>query len=575
VIEKHSRTVAVSFALSLLICAASAFAQETASLLTGPQALQQAGIYDLRQIDPYLTGAGVKFTVICRSYTYIDKKPQNDYRPFTAHNSLISSNFKFHDDGIVPAGISPHSTATCSILFGRDPAAYNPLTGYFSYEGAIPDAGADIYEFVHFLYNYISNKTRPDADILTADFGQQFENWWTRGIESLAQKHGLIVVAGIGNGTDAHDPVLYPAAGANAIGVGVVDSVNVNDEITRLEQFALANPEHSSCGPTADGRCKPDIIAPGNCLAALADQSDGYEPTGNFCSFSTPVVAGTVGLLVQKAKQDPLLNLAVAADGGNCLIKAILLNSATKLPFWHKGKLTLNDDHNVPLDYIQGAGMVNAVGAYENLIAGRQTPGQVQIQGWDNNLLGNSSTNTYNITVDEPENKVIAVTLVWNKHYKEVYPFTAQQDKDGNLRLELWLVNPQNPSQNILLDYSDSTADNLEHIYFPTVTGYYNYQIVIKNSPNNPQSNSDSQRYGLAWNITDRPQENILWYDLNADGTVDDADLSVLLANLLESEKSSDKYLTGDINSDGFIDQSDVKLMLRQTTRQADWLTNE
>ena len=35
-----------------------------------PQGLDHVGIYALRQIDPSLTGAGVKFAVICRSFNY-------------------------------------------------------------------------------------------------------------------------------------------------------------------------------------------------------------------------------------------------------------------------------------------------------------------------------------------------------------------------------------------------------------------------------------------------------------------------------------------------------------------------
>ena len=37
-----------------------------------PQGLDYTGVYALRQIDPNLTGAGVKFAVIARSITHID-----------------------------------------------------------------------------------------------------------------------------------------------------------------------------------------------------------------------------------------------------------------------------------------------------------------------------------------------------------------------------------------------------------------------------------------------------------------------------------------------------------------------
>ena len=42
-----------------------------------------------------------------------------------------------------------------------------------------------------------------------------------------------------------------------------------------------------------------------------------------------------------------------------------------------------------------------------------------------------------------------------------------------------------------------------------------------------------SERYALAWTVDDKPrEENILWYDLNGDGIVDEQDLAILMSNL-------------------------------------------
>lgn len=412
---------------------------------------------------------------------------------------------------------------------------------------------------------------------MVADFGWQFEEWWTRGIESLADSYGLIVVAGIGNGTNACDPPLFPGAAANVIGVGVVDSVRTNNDAANLAYFSLAYPEHSSLGPTPDGRCKPDIVAPGNCLAASANNPQSYEPTGNCSSFSTPIVAGTIGLLVQKAKQEPALSSAVSPQGGNCVIKAILLNSATKLPYWHKGRLQNDDDHVVPLDYVQGAGMLNAFGAYQQLIAGQGKPGRVSTTGWDLNHLdkNKNSTNTYKISVTDSTDKIITATVVWNRHYNTVYPFEPIPDKDANLRLELWAQAPRQPNKKYLLDYSDSNVDNVEHIYCRTAAVYTNYELVVSFSDSNSHSQIDeTQPYGFAWNISDgHDSNNIFWYDLNADGIVNDLDFTILLDNSMESLKSPGSYLFGDINNDGTIDMNDLQTFLEHKNRQAPWCT--
>jgi len=544
-----------------------------------PQGLEHTGIYALREMDPNLAGAGVKFAVISRSYTYIDDEPQNDYRPDISHDCFKMSQFGFKDQAKLPPGISPHSTAICSILLGEDPHAFHPEIGPFYYEGSTPQARADIYEFEHFVLNNVFTQVPPDADIITASFGFPFELPWTRGIELLAESYGIVVVASIGNGADSHAPVFYPGAGANVIGVGVVDSVNTEDLATNLANFALAYPEHSSTGPTDNGRCKPDIVAPGNYLAAELNEPNRYEPTGNWSSFSAPVVAGAVGLLVQKARENPDLSPAVSPDSGNCVIKAILMNSATKLPYWHKGELQSDDDHVSPLDYVQGAGMLNAIGAYENLVAGQSEPGDVPTTGWDLNLLDKIQTpeNSYEIRIDEPADKFITATVAWNRHYNTEYPFEPAPEKDCNLRLELWAIDPGNPDSDYLLDYSDSSVDNVEHIHIAAEPGYTNYKIIISFSNiEDTKEPAISQRYAVAWNVRKKQEtDNIFWYDINADGIVNEADFLIMLYNMLNSSKSPDSYLIGDINPDGVIDANDLGAILDNHNRQADWLTKQ
>ena len=540
-----------------------------------PQALDYAGIYALRQIEPNLTGSGVKFAVVCRSNTYIDGAPQNDYRPDTGHNCFKAGRFSFNDQNEPSPAVSSHSTAVCSILFGNDPNAFNSRLGRFRYEGVTPDAQVDVYEFWQFLINNVFFNQPPDVDILTASIGNQFEDWWTRGIDAMAEQYGLIVVTGIGNGYNAYDPPLYPGAGANAISVGVVDSVDSNDLKTRLGHFSLAYPEHSSFGPTADGRCKPDIVAPGNCVAANLNEPNGYEPTGNWSSFSTPIAAGTIGLLVQKAKHDPNLAPVVSPDGGNCVIKAILLNSATKLPYWHKGRLEKDDDHLVPLDYIQGAGLLNAVGAYRQLTAGRHEPNDVPAIGWDLNHIPKNKVwgNSYHIALTAPADRFITATLAWNKHYDNVYPFEPKPQKDADLRLELWAIDSNDSNGDYLLDYSDSKNDNLEHIYIRADANYTDYEIVVSYSNiGEPNEIFDSQTYGLAWNVANAPDgNNILLYDLNADGIVNELDFIILANNLLAGMKTPERYLIGDINGDGIIDSADLQILLNHAGLEADW----
>ncbi|MHC4125752.1 MAG: S8 family serine peptidase [Planctomycetota bacterium] len=502
-----------------------------------PAGLDYAGISALKQLDPNLTGSGIKYAVICRSINYLDDKPQNDFLPNIEHRCFSKKQLNFYNQPDPPAGISPHSTAICSILLGDDPNAFNPQLGRFRYRAVTPKAQADVYEFRHFLTNNVFSASDPKADIITASIGSQFEDWWTRGIESIAEQYGTIIVAGIGNGTDVYDPILYPAGSANVIGVGVVDCVSSEDTATALSNFALPYPQHSSYGPAHDRRTKPDIVAPGNLLAAQANDTNRYEPTGSWSSFSTPIVAGTIGLLMQKAKQAPSLAEAVSGNTGNCLIKAIIINSARKLPFWHKGKLTKHDDHLVPLDYLQGAGLPNAPGAYKHLTAGENKPGDAaQI----------------------------------NKHYNPTYPFEPIPQNNSNLRLELWAIDSAEPANSYLLDYSDSSVDNVEHIYTPADPNYNSYEIVVSFS--DADTAEKTERYALAWNISPKKSaDDILLYDLNADGTVGNADSIILITNWLKSSLSDNEYLLGDINDDALIDANDLKILINHIGQSATW----
>ncbi|RKY10280.1 MAG: hypothetical protein DRP65_06865 [Planctomycetota bacterium] len=532
-----------------------------------PAALDYAGIYSLWETDPALAGHGVTIAAVCRSFTYLQNIPLNDYRLNMQHQCFSDSNVGFVDGLGLEPGISEHSTAIGAVLVGRDPNAYHPQLGYFQYAGAAPEVQLDVYEFWRFIVNHVFGGKPLEADILTMSVGSAFDDWWTRGINHIADANGLIVVASVGNGSDVFDPPLYPGAGANVIGVGVVDSVKTDKLSRNLSEFSLPHAEHSSIGPTYDRRCKPDIVAGGNCVVPDANSNSRYVITGDWSSFAAPIVAGTTSLLVQKAKSEPALYPAVAPDGGNCVIKAILMNSAAKLPYWHKGAADKADDHYVSLDYIQGAGVLNAQGAYEQLVAGQGPAGDAGPIGWDNSTIENtgSGANVYRFRMPEIHDKLITATLVWNRHYEDRYPFAALTEADSDLRLELWAVDPNDPEAGYLLDYSDSISDNVEHIYCAADPNYSTYELIVtfSNPADSDVLNPALERYGLAWRTDEADTtENIYWYDLNYDGSIDVMDFTTLLKNLNSPADTEAGYLLGDINMDGMIDIKDVVILM-------------
>jgi hypothetical protein len=283
-----------------------------------------------------------------------------------------------------------------------------------------------------------------------------------------------------------------------------------------------------------------------------------------------------VGLLVQAAKQDSSLAAAISAQGGNCVMKAILMTAATKLPYWHKGHLATDDDHEVPLDNVQGAGMVDAVTSYRLLKAGQTQGFDARPAGWDLNRIGSKLGigHVYRIAVAEP-NEMITATLTWNRHYRKNYPFDRIPASDTDLRLELWAINPANPRGNVLVDYSDSKTDNVEHIYAQAVPGFSTYELVVTFSGADARIAARiSEQYAVAWSAGPRSgADSIFLYDLNGDGIVDDADFKILLDNYKTGLTSPNAYVLGDINGDGVIDSKDLADLMAKRDVKADWYT--
>ena len=433
-------------------------------------------------LDPNLTGGSVSIGSIARSITYIDGQPQNDYRPDVNHQCFDDAQIRFHDDGLFAPGISSHSTAIASLLVGND-------RNGFVFGAIRPKGRLDVFEFWHFVTEYVFYQRPPEVDVLTMSLGSAFDEWWTRGIDAMAENFGLLIVAGIGNGKDAFDPPLYPGAGANVLGVGVVGSVTSPNDFV---EFTVPDANHSSAGPTDDGRCKPDIVAGGNYPAAVAAEASLYELTGDYSSYSAPAVASAAAALIRKAKSETRLIDAVSPAGGNCVLKSILMTSAKKLGGWHKGAVDIADDNQYPLDFEQGAGMLDGEAALELLTS----------EQWDNNTLSSDaySQNVYSAG-GAADDGFLAATLVWNREYEDEYPFEPLAERDVDLRLELWAADVNGPNEAVLVDFSDSPVDNVEHIYYKLDDKFTDYELVVAGGEDMQSENSC--RYALSWRITE------------------------------------------------------------------------
>ena len=489
-----------------------------------PAALDFTNTYALSAMDPNLTGKGSLIAAICASQTYLDGRAQDDYRFNMNHHSLQDADVLFSDGTEGRFGISSHATAIAGILLGMDLSASHPDLGSFEYRGACPDASVNVYEFNRFLARLYA-EFPVEEDIVVLSLGDMFESWWVRALERAAAAEDFLIVASNGNGANSQTPMpLYPAAGSNVLSVGVVDALMDADGNISVWDFSTPKTAHSSSGPTEDQRCKPDIVAPGTALVPSGNEKDDYVLQHNWSSLASPVVAGTAALLEQKAFSDASLKAAFDRPGKSLVLKAVLLNSAKKLPYWHKGRIENDDNHDAPLDYTQGAGLLDALAAYEQLTAGMGKPGEVPGTGWDNRTLqSDDKAHEYKFDVREP-NQMITATLCWNRIYQKKYPFNHALKKDADFRLELWGIDPNDSENNVLLDYSDSVNDNVEHIYFACDPNYTTYAIRVKYNDDQPDT-SIKHRFAVAWSVgPNRQVGNVWWYDLNTDDKVDAID---------------------------------------------------
>jgi serine protease AprX len=154
----------------------------------------------------------------------------------------------------------------------------------------------------------IQNRQRYGIEVVSMSLGSGTSSNGTDALSRMvdrAAETGLVVCVAAGNSGPDSYTIGSPAAAETAITVG-----NMID----LGKGGFALRPTSSRGPTADGRVKPDLCAPGYDILAAQANTGGYVKMGG-TSMACPFVAGVATLMIEA---DPRL----APDKVKLIMKA-------------------------------------------------------------------------------------------------------------------------------------------------------------------------------------------------------------------------------------------------------------
>lgn len=241
-----------------------------------------------------LTGAGVVIGVQDSGFLLA-------HQAFANVNVIAAHDFVKDDDIVADEpgdaeGQDNHGTMVLSLIAGSDPGNFmGAAPGVSVILSKTEDVGIE-EPFEEDLYvaglEWIESM---GADLFTASLG--YLDWYepsdfdgktavTTLAADVAVEQGLIMFSSIGNAGPLPTTLSAPADAEGVISVGAVDLEGV---IT----------DFSSRGPTADGRIKPNIVAPGKDVAVVhPNEVDQYIP-GKGTSFSGPLAAATGALLLE------------------------------------------------------------------------------------------------------------------------------------------------------------------------------------------------------------------------------------------------------------------------------------
>jgi hypothetical protein len=282
--------------------------------------------------------------------------------------------------------------------------------------------------------------------------------------------------------TVAYDPNLHPErdGGSNGYDTLGSDKTYKNGLVVGAASDAVAGNNRSltgvsiasfsSCGPTDDGRIKPDCVGNGLDLLSASSSSDTATVFKSGTSMSGPNVCGSALLLQQYSK----------AQFGK-----MLLNYELKSLLLH----TCDDVGNPGPDYRFGWGYMNTEAALDRLRDEKNNPGAVVMETnflasykptWSKQFTGNGTQLKVTLCWNDPAATPLATNALNNRTKRLIHDLDVRVENSLGQTMDLpWRLDPDNPGNNATK--GDNTVDNVEQIMIPSAPpGTYTVKVSHK-----------------------------------------------------------------------------------------------
>lgn len=287
----------------------------------------------------------------------------------------------------------------------------------------------------------------------------------SKAVDNAASRKGVTMVIAAGNAGPGPCTVSSPGDARLAVTVG--NNIDPGTASASKRGWGLAI--SSSRGPTADGRVKPDVIAPGTAIMAVATGTGTGYTAKSGTSMASPFVAGVVALMKEAGP-------GLKPDK----VKRILMETATP---W--GPARPNQEY--------GWGMLNAYQAVK--AAGEFPTGQFDLFGIrhdfiEGSLAGDLDAKTYRLTVTDTSTP-LAMTLViadWQAIAYRSANGVRVSEGTPNFDLELYdpagtlvSLSPCAAGYGCTVNLLTTNTERQEQIrYLPKVTGDYTLKVVSR-----------------------------------------------------------------------------------------------